>query len=263
MVCPKCGSQIQDGLTNCPVCNEVLVVQNANIQSLESANELSESPTVKSKYISKYKNTIIGVVGVIVFIVIGYLVFLSPKNKEVNLDKDIPTINKEETTTSKKRGTTTTSKKIEEVENQVTESGEVVKIKSYSYTVPIGFQFKEKEEGEEYDYYLLRTKANALIGLTFIESEESLLDVYNKALLSYEEKGIKTDTTSSEPKYEDYKYYRLSVYDQEDRKNVKLHTNLIIELASGEYVNVYLYEPVSYGEQNYYESLFKFLKSRK
>lgn len=266
MVCPKCSSQIQDGLTNCPVCNEVLIVksvnQEVNLETLENVNEIKEQPINKANNISKYKNTIIGIAGLIIFIVIGYLVFFSSSNKEVNLDKDIPTINKEETTTTSKKKTTTSSKQDETTTSRIS-GGASVKIGDYEYIVPVGFEFREKEEDERFDYYIMRPQASVLIGLNFIRGAETLQDIYNRIMSSYEENHTTVDTTSEVLDYEGYKYYRLSISEQDSKKKIVLHTELIIEIENGLYLDVLLYEPVNYGEQNYFQSLFKFINSRK
>lgn len=268
MVCPKCGSQIQDGILNCSVCGFDLTGYNSNtiVEETEINNQTNEaSDNLSSKINLKNKKSVILIAIVLIIIVCSFFVFNKSSlfgNNQNSIDKDIPTINKEESTTTSKKKTTTSSKQDETTTSGIS-GGESVKIGDYEYIVPVGFEFREKESDEKFDYYLMRPQASVLIGLNFIRGAETLQDIYNKIMFSYEENHTTVDTTSEVLDYEGYKYYRLSISEQDSKKKIILHTELIIELENGLYLDALLYEPVNYGEQNYFQSLFKFINSRK
>lgn len=268
MVCPKCGSQIQDDILNCSVCGTDLTGYNSNtiVEDTEINNQTNEaSDNLNSKTNLKNKKSFILIAIVLIFMAGLFFVFNKNSffgNNQNGIDKDIPTINKEETTTTSKKKTTTSSKQDETTTSGIS-GGESVKIGDYEYIVPVGFEFREKESDEKFDYYLMRPQASVLIGFNFISGAETLQDVYNKIMSSYEGNHTTVDTTSEVLDYEGYKYYRLSISEQDSKKKIVLHTELIIELENGLYLDALLYEPVNYGEQNYFQSLFKFINSRK
>lgn len=268
MVCPKCGSQIQDGILTCSACGSDLTSYNSNIKIEDTKinNQTNEaSDNLSSKINLKNKKSFILIVIVLIFMAGLFFVFNKSSffgNNQNGIDKDIPTINKEETTTTSKKKTTTSSKQDEMTTSGIS-GGASVKIGDFEYIVPVGFEFREKEEDERFDYYIMRPQASVLIGLNFTKGAETLQDIYNKILSSYEENHTTVDTTSEVLDYEGYKYYRLSISEQDSKKKTVLHTELIIEIENGVYLDALLYEPVNYGEQNYFQSLFKFINSRK
>ena len=179
------------------------------------------------------------------------------KNQNNDAPKDINTVNKENVTTSSKT-TTTTTKKVEES----IISGDKITISGDNYTVPLGFEVRSGTETEMWDYYLIRVVADAMIGFKVIKEDVSL-DVKLESMLSQYDltkDSISCDKTLFE--YEGIKYYKIVHIEEISKKESITHNELILEIDNNVYANIYLYNVDSYGEQNYMQTLFKFIKSR-
>ncbi len=264
MACQKCGSIIQDGLSICPVCRADLTIQ-SNYKKVENIvnndNNSSKNQTVVIP--SRKKSKVIYIVIVIVLIIAIFAFFLFNffkfgKNQNNDAPKDINTVNKENVTTSSKTTTTTTTKKVEES----IISGDKITVSGDNYTVPLGFEVRSSTETEMWDYYLIRVSADAMIGFKVIKEEVSL-DVLLESMLSQYDltkNNISCDKTLFE--YEGIKYYKIVHVEEISKKESITHNELILEIDNNVYANVYLYNVDSYGEQNYMQTLFKFIKSR-
>ncbi len=263
MACQKCGSIIQDGLSICPVCRADLTIQ-SNYKKVENIvnndNNSSKNQTVVIP--SRKKSKVIYIVIVIVLILAIFAFFLFNffkfgKNQNNDAPKDINTVNKENVTTSSKT-TTTTTKKVEES----IISGDKITISGDNYTVPLGFEVRSGTETEMWDYYLIRVVADAMIGFKVIKEDVSL-DVKLESMLSQYDltkDSISCDKTLFE--YEGIKYYKIVHIEEISKKESITHNELILEIDNNVYANIYLYNVDSYGEQNYMQTLFKFIKSR-
>lgn len=264
MACQKCGSIIQDGLSICPVCRADLTIQ-SNYKKVENIvnndNNSSKNQTVVISSRKKSKVIYIVIVIVLVLTIFSFLLFNSFKfgnNKNKEAPKDINTVNKENVTTSSKTTTTTTTKKVEES----IISGDKITISGDNYTVPLGFEVRSSTETEMWDYYLIRVSADAMIGFKVIKEEVSL-DVLLESMLSQYDltkNSIFCDKMLLE--YEGIKYYKIVHVEEISKKESITHNELILEIDNNVYANVYLYNVDSYGEQNYMQTLFKFIKSR-
>ncbi len=246
-----------------PVCRADLTIQ-SNYKKVENIvnndNNSSKNQTVVISSRKKSKVIYIVIVIVLVLTIFSFLLFNSFKfgnNKNKEAPKDINTVNKENVTTSSKT-TTTTTKKVEES----IISGDKITISGDNYTVPLGFEVRSSTETEMWDYYLIRVSADAMIGFKVIKEEVSL-DVLLESMLSQYDltkNNISCDKTLFE--YEGIKYYKIVHVEEISKKESITHNELILEIDNNVYANVYLYNVDSYGEQNYMQTLFKFIKSR-
>lgn len=264
MACQKCGSIIQDGLSICPVCRADLTIQSnykkvENIVNNDNNSSKNQTIVISSRKKSKVIYIVIVIVlvlGIFSFLLFNVLKFGNNQNNEA--PKDINTVNKENVTTSSKTTTTTTTKKVEES----IISGDKITVSGDNYTVPLGFEVRSSTETEMWDYYLIRVSADAMIGFKVIKEEVSL-DVLLESMLSQYDltkNNISCDKTLFE--YEGIKYYKIVHVEEISKKESITHNELILEIDNNVYANVYLYNVDSYGEQNYMQTLFKFIKSR-
>lgn len=264
MACQKCGSIIQDGLSICPVCRADLTIQSnykkvENIVNNDNNSSKNQTVVISSRKKSKVIYIVIAIVlvlGIFSFLLFNVLKFGNNQNNEA--PKDINTVNKENVTTSSKKTTTTTTKKIEES----IISGDKITISGDNYTVPLGFEVRSSTETEMWDYYLIRVSADAMIGFKVIKEEVSLNVLLESMLSQYDltKNSIFCDKTLFE--YEGIKYYKIVHVEEISKKESITHNELILEIDNNVYANVYLYNVDSYGEQNYMQTLFKFIKSR-
>ncbi len=264
MACQKCGSIIQDDLSICPVCRADLTIQSnykkvENIVNNDNNSSKNQTIVISSRKKSKVIYIVIVIVlvlGIFSFLLFNVLKFGNNQNNEA--PKDINTVNKENVTTSSKTTTTTTTKKVEES----IISGDKITVSGDNYTVPLGFEVRSSTETEMWDYYLIRVSADAMIGFKVIKEEVSL-DVLLESMLSQYDltkNNISCDKTLFE--YEGIKYYKIVHVEEISKKESITHNELILEIDNNVYANVYLYNVDSYGEQNYMQTLFKFIKSR-
>lgn len=264
MACQKCGSIIQDGLSICPVCRADLTIQSnykkvENIVNNDNNSSKNQTVVISSRKKSKVIYIVIAIVlvlGIFSFLLFNVLKFGNNQNNEA--PKDINTVNKENVTTSSKTTTTTTTKKVEES----IISGDKITVSGDNYTVPLGFEVRSSTETEMWDYYLIRVSADAMIGFKVIKEEVSLNVLLESMLSQYDltKNSIFCDKTLFE--YEGIKYYKIVHVEEISKKESITHNELILEIDNNVYANVYLYNVDSYGEQNYMQTLFKFIKSR-
>ncbi len=277
MACQKCGSIIQDGLSICPVCGADLTIQsnyikNNSEQSVQTySNSVNNTVSEQAIISEKKRNVVLSVVIIFLSIIaiLGVLIVTGTLNfgkfNDDGNEKDIKTVNEEKkTSSSTTKKTTNSTTKVEDTVNV----GENVSIHGITFTIPNGFTFEpaklSDEEKIKYDYYLIRKEADALISLGFILSNISYEEVLSNVIADYEyDSGDEVSSDGEVKTYNNYNYYKIIRKEKLARGKYKEHTIVLIKVDEGVYLRAYLYEPDTFGEQNYLQILTKFIGSKK
>lgn len=270
MKCQKCGSELQNGMSVCPVCGSSLSLQ-SNYKKLEnqvgqfSNNNVNSNQNNGGGPIKPKSNK--GIVILIIFITIVAIVcvlFFSGVLNRTDNDgglKDVNTVNEGVDTitkkTSKSTKTTTTT-----IATTNISSGDEVVLEGLTFTIPSGFEFGYSSSEETRKYYLLRKDANAMISFNIKYLTKPLEEIFNDTKMLYQDSD--TSTTLEEINtYNEFKYYKIIHKEEINRNKFKEHIELIMQIDNELYINAYIIEPEIFGEQNYMQILTRFLASKK